>query len=111
MNVNIVTGRVAKADILRGVEAHPKFLLDGLIIRDEDGLRLTGKVTKVELPPMPDDWVLLDDLLATTIVYQLNFRCQTARTAELPAAFQRGVVSMPVMTELTVTREGVTRRR
>src|SRR5580700_4925219 len=60
---NIVTGRVAKADVLRGVEVHPKYLLDGLIILDEDGHRLTGKVTKFDLPPLPEDWVPLDDLM------------------------------------------------
>ncbi len=108
-NVNIVTGQVARADILRGVEAHPKFLLDGLIIRDEDGLRLTGKVTKVELPPMPGNMVLLDDLLATTIVYHVEFPLAKppARLSFLQH-FNAASFSMPVMTELTVTREGVT---
>jgi hypothetical protein len=48
----IESGWVAKSHILKGADAHPKLLLDGLIILDEDGHRLTGKVTGVDLPPM-----------------------------------------------------------
>src|SRR5580658_5041172 len=69
----IVSGWVAKADILKGADAHPKFLLDGLIILDEDGHRLDGKVTSIDLPPVNGDRILADDLLATTIVYRVEY--------------------------------------
>src|ERR1700674_604790 len=50
--ISIVSGRVARAAILRGTETHPQLLLDGLVILDEDGHRLTGKLMKVELPAL-----------------------------------------------------------
>jgi hypothetical protein len=106
---HVLTDWVAKADILQGVEAHSRFLLDGLIILDEDGHRLTGKVTKVELPPLPDDTILLDDLRATTIVYRVEFPL-----AKPPARlrflqhFDIASFVLPVVMLLTVTREGLT---
>jgi hypothetical protein len=106
---NIVTGRVAKADLLRGVEVHPKFLLDGLIIRDEDGHRLSGKVTKVELPPLPEDWVPLDDLMVTTIVYRIEFPlAKPPARLSFQHHFNQASFAVPVMMQLTVTREGLT---
>jgi hypothetical protein len=104
----IVSGWVAKADILKGADAHPKFLLDGLVILDEDGHRLSGKVTSVDLPPITGDRILADDLLATTIVYRVEYPL-----AKPPArlSFQQhyniATSTMPVMTQLTVTREGL----
>ncbi len=105
---NIVTGRVAKADVLRGVEVHPKYLLDGLIIRDEGGHLLTGKVTKVELPPLPGDWVPLDDLMATSVVYRVEFPLTKppARLSFLQH-FNTASFAVPVVMQLTVTGEGL----
>jgi hypothetical protein len=106
---NIVTGRVARADVLRGAEAHPKYLLDGLIILNEEGQRLTGKVTKVELPPLPDDSVLLDNLLATSVVYQIEYPlAKPPARLSFRQHFNVATSPMPVMTLLTVTRAGLT---
>ncbi len=106
---NIVTGRVAKADLLRGVEVHPRFLLDGLVILDEDGHRLTGKVTKFDLPPLPEDWVPLDDLMATTIVYRVEFPlAKPPARLSFQHHFNQASFAVPVMMQLTVTREGLT---
>ena len=108
-SLNIVSGRVAKADILRATEMHPAFLLDGLVILDEDGRRLTGKILKVELPALTDEGILADDLLATTIVYRVEYPL-----AKIPARlsfqhhFNTKAFAMPVIAQLTVTREGLT---
>ena len=104
----IESGWVAKTNVLKGADAHPKLLLDGLIILDEDGRRLDGRVTGLDLPPIPGDRILADDLLATTIVYRVEYPL-----AKPPArlSFQQhyniATSTMPVMTLLTVTREGL----
>jgi len=106
---SIVLGRVAKSDILRGMEAHTKYLLDGLVILDEDGHRLTGKVTKIDLPPLADDGVLLDDLVLTTIVYRVEYPLAKPPTQlNFQQHFTTATMTMPVLTILTVIREGLT---
>ena len=50
----IVADRIEKAVIVKGAEAHKKFLLDGLVLSDAAGRRLTGKVAKVELFAVPE---------------------------------------------------------
>jgi hypothetical protein len=88
---------------------HPALLLDGLVILDEDGRRLTGKITKVELPPLTDDGILADDLLATTIVYRVEYPL-----AKIPSRlsfqhhFDTKAFAMPVIAQVTVTREELT---
>ena len=104
----IVSGWVAKADILKGAEAHPKFLLDGLIILDEDGRRLSGKVTSMDLPPVSGDRILADDLLATTIVYRVEYALAKPPTKlSFLQHYNTATSTMPVITQLTVTREGL----
>src|ERR1700733_8026456 len=106
--VNIVLGRLAKADLMKGVNVHPTYLLDGLVIVDEDGHRLNGKVTGVDVPPMPGDSILLDDLMATTIVYRIEFPLAKQPTKlSFRQHFNLAMIPMPVVTLLTVTREGL----
>ena len=105
----IVSGWVTKANILKGVEVHPKLLLDGLVILDEDGHRLTGKITKVDLPPLTDAGILVDDLLATTIVYHIEFPlAKPPARLSFQHHFNAQTFAMPVIAQLTVTREGLT---
>jgi hypothetical protein len=105
----IIDDRIAKAVIVKGAEAHKKFLLNGLILSDADGRRLTGKVSKVELFPIPDAGMLLEDLMAKTTVYTLEYPL-----AKPPASlgfrqnFHTGDFTMPVAVQLTVVREGST---
>jgi hypothetical protein len=107
-SVSFMAGRVAKADILKGAETHPKVLLDGLTILDEDGRRLTGQVTGVDLPTITGDSIPVDVLLSTTVVYRVEYPL-----AKPPARlgfwqhFNTATSPMPVMTVLTVTREGL----
>jgi len=104
----IVTGRIATADIQKGVQTHPKLFLDGLVILDENGHRLNGKVTGVDLPPMAGDSVLADDLLATTIVYRVEFPLtKPPSRLSFQHHFTQQAFAMPVMAQMTITREGL----
>jgi hypothetical protein len=106
--INVVTGRIAKADVLRGIQAHPGYLLDGLIILDDDGHRLSGKVTSIDLPPLIDDTILMDNLLATSIVYRVEYPLAKPPTRlSFRQHFNVSINPTPVMTVLTVTREGL----
>ena len=105
----IIADRIEEAVIVKGAEAHKKFLLDGLILDDSDGRRLAGKVTKVELFTVPNAGIPLEDLMLKTAVYHLEYPL-----ARPPARlgfrqhFNTGAVAMPVVMQMTVFREGVT---
>ena len=105
----IIADRIEEAVIVRGAEAHKKFLLDGLILSDSDGQRLAGKVVKVELFAVPKAGMPLEDLMSKTAVYHLEYPL-----AGPPARlgfrqhFNTGAVAMPVIVQMTVFREGAT---
>jgi hypothetical protein len=105
----IIADRIEEVVIVKGAEAHKKFLLDGLILDDSDGRRLAGKVTKVELFTVPSAGIPLEDLMLKTAVYHLEYPL-----ARPPARlgfrqhFNTGAVAMPVVMQMTVFREGVT---
>ena len=69
----IVLDKIDKADVVKGIEAHRKYLLNGLVILDAAGHRLAGKITKVESPVVPDDGITLETLTASTFVYRLEY--------------------------------------
>ena len=103
----IVLDKIDKADVVKGIEAHRKYLLNGLVILDAAGHRLAGKITKVESPVVPDDGITLETLTASTFVYRLEYPlakppeklgfCQTFNTESNP---------IPVSVQFSVTREG-----
>ena len=105
----IIADRIEKAVIVKGAEAHKKFLLDGLILSDSDGRRLAGKVTKVELFAVPNAGIPLEDLMSKTAVYHLEYPL-----ARPPARlgfrqhFNTGAVAMPVVVQMSVLRDGAT---
>ncbi len=105
----IIADRIEKAVIVKGAEAHKKFLLDGLILSDSDGRRLAGKVTKMELFAVPNAGLRLEDLILKTAVYHLEYPL-----ARPPARlgfrhhFNTGAVAMPVVVEMSVLRDGET---
>jgi hypothetical protein len=107
-SITFEAGGVPKAELLRGTETHPKVLLDGLIILDENGNRLRGKLTDVGLPPMVGGDVPMDVLLSTTVVYRMEFPLAKPPTQlSFRQHFNPATSPMPVMTVLTVTREGL----
>jgi hypothetical protein len=100
--------RIATDDIAKSAEAHKQFLLDGLIVRDADGTRLEGKVVNMEMPPLPVDGLPVADLMATTIVYRVEYPLAKQPTH---LTFQQHLggesIAIPAIVLLVVTREGL----
>jgi len=103
----IVSDRIEKAVIMKGVEAHRKYLLDGLVIKDAEGHRLTGKITKVELPEIPDEGMSLDDIMSKTAIYHLQYPLNHPPVSlSFQQVFNSGVNFIPVMMSLNVVQGG-----
>jgi len=100
--------RLAKEDILTSAEKHKQFLLDGLIVRDADGNRLVGKVTGVQIPPLPSEGLPVTDLMATTLVYQVEYPLAHPPTHfTFQQIFGAGSMPIPALVTLVLTREGL----
>ncbi len=100
--------RIATDDIAKSAEQHKKYLLEGLIVRDADGNRLAGKVVKVEMPTLAADGLPVEDLMATTIVYHLEYPLpQPPSQLTFQQHFGGEAFAMPAMVNLVVTREGL----
>ena len=101
----IIADRIEKALIVKGTEAHKKFLLDGLILTDADGHRLTGKITQVESPAVPDAGIALEDLMAKVVVYHLVYPLAKPPTSlGFREHFDMGATTMPIAMQLAVVR-------
>ena len=100
--------RVATVDIARSAEKHKAFLADGLVIRDADGNRLEGKVIRVEIPALPSDGLPVADLMATSIVYRLEYPLARAPShLTFQQHFGGDTIAIPAIVDLVVTREGL----
>ena len=100
--------RIATDDIAKSAERHREFLRNGLVIRDADGNRLEGKVVKIEMPTLPAEGLLVADLMATTIVYRLEYPLTKQPThLTFQQRFGGDTIAIPAMVELVVTREGL----
>jgi hypothetical protein len=101
--------RIATEDITKSARKHEKFLVDGLIIRDADGNRLTGKVVGIEMPTLPVEGLPVTDLMATTIVYRLEYPLVKPPThLTFQQHFGGDAFTIPAVMDLVVTREGLT---
>jgi hypothetical protein len=100
--------RLAADDIVKCAQRHKKFLLDGLIVRDADGNRLEGKVVRIQMPSLPAEGLPVTDLMATTILYCLEYPLARQPT-HLTFQHNFGGASMiiPALVNLVVTREGL----
>ena len=100
--------RIATDDIAKSAERHREFLRNGLVIRDADGNRLEGKIVKIEMPMLPAEGLLVADLMATTIVYRLEYPLTKQPThLTFQQRFGGDTIAIPAMVELVVTREGL----
>ncbi len=100
--------RIATQDIAQSAQKHKKFLLDGLIVRDADGNRLEGKVVRMEMPALPADGLPVTDLMATTIVYRLEYPLAHPPThLTFQQHFGGDSFTLPAIVDLVVTREGL----
>ena len=89
-------------------QKHKKFLLDGLIVRDADGNRLEGKVVKIEMPALPAEGLPVTDLMATTIVYRLEYPLRQPPThLTFQHHFGGDSIMIPAIVDLVVTRDGL----
>jgi hypothetical protein len=101
-------GRIATDDIAKSAGKHKKFLLDGLIVRDADGNRLEGKVVNMEMPTLPTEGLPVADLMATTIVYRLEYPLPKQPThLTFQQHFGGDSITIPAIVGLVVTREGL----
>jgi hypothetical protein len=62
-----------KEDILSASEKHKAFLLERFVVRDANGEPLVGKVTEVKLGPIDDKGIPMADLMAHSLVYQIEY--------------------------------------
>ena len=100
--------RIATNDIALSAEKHKKYLLDGLVVRDADGDRLVGRVVGVEIPSLPVGGLPVTDLMATTIVYHLEFPLKKPPThLTFQQHFGGDSALIPAIVNLEVTREGL----
>jgi hypothetical protein len=100
--------RIATEDIARSAEKHQQYLLDGLIVRDADGTRLAGKVVKTEMPTLAAEGLPVTDLMATTILYRLEFPLAKQPThLTFQQHFGGESMLIPAIVDLVVTREGL----
>jgi hypothetical protein len=100
--------RVALQDITNSAEKHQSFVLNGLVIRDADGNRLRGKVLELEIPELPAEGLPMADLMATTIVYRLEYPLAKPPThLSFQQHFGGDSVVIPAIVDLVVTREGL----
>jgi hypothetical protein len=100
--------RIATEDIEKSAETHKKFLLDGLIVRDPDGNRLEGKVVNLEMPTLPADGLPVTELMATTIVYRLEYPlAKQPSHLTFQQHFGGESIAIPALVTLVVTREGL----
>lgn len=100
--------RLAKDDLLKSAEKHKQFLLDGLIIRDTEGNRLVGKVTGVQIPPLPPEGLPVTELMATTLVYQVEYPlAHPPSHLTFQQNFGAGSMPIPAIVTLVLTREGL----
>jgi hypothetical protein len=103
----MIADRIEKAVITKGAEAHKKFLLNGLQITDAEGRRISGKVVKVELFRVPDGGIPLDELMTKTAVYALEYPlAKPPQSLGFRQHFASGEMSVPVVVQLAVRREG-----
>jgi hypothetical protein len=100
--------RIATQDIMESAQKHKKFLLDGLIVRDADGNRLEGKVVRMEMPALPADGLPVTDLMATTIVYRLEYPLAHPPThLTFQHHFGGDAIMLPAIVDLVAAREGL----
>jgi hypothetical protein len=100
--------RLATDDIVKCAEKHKQFLLDGLVVRDADGNQLAGRVVRLELPSLPPEGVPVTELMATTIIYRLEYPlAQPPAHLSFQQNFGGGSMMIPAIVTLVITREGL----
>ncbi|MBY0586769.1 hypothetical protein K2X85_06310 [bacterium] len=62
-----------KEDILAASEKHKAFLLERFIVRDAQGVPISGKVIDVKMGSLDDKGIPMAELMAHSLVYQIEY--------------------------------------
>jgi hypothetical protein len=95
-------------DLASAATLHGRFLLESLIVRDGEGKTLQGKAVSFEMPALPAAGLPYADLMATSIVFHLEYSVSEA-PARLSFQLHGGSSASPLPTimYLKVAREGL----
>jgi hypothetical protein len=100
-------GYLAAADVTASIEKHKAFLLKYFAIQDADGAALGGRIAKVEPFEMGPKGVKMGDLMATDVVYHLEFDLASApEFLTIRQEFGGEEAMVPAVMELNVRPEG-----
>jgi hypothetical protein len=69
--------RYAREDLVRAAENHGDFLLKGFAVRDSEGNRIPGKITRIDMVEIPPQGVRQAELMARNVYYHLSFTLPT----------------------------------
>ena len=112
---------IARADLQEGIQRHGGMLLRDFMVRNRDGLLLTGKVERVESPELPEKGLMIDELMTVKVAYHLLFptpqppdyltfqqKIGTADGAFLPSILQMTVrqAGREALPDVVLTGEG-----
>lgn len=87
---------------------HLPFVLEGLILRDADGNRLTSDVQVVGLENIPDDDIAETQLKEVTVVYRLNYPLSNPPGfVTVAQQFGGAKAILPAIMDCTVLQAGV----
>jgi len=99
---------IPRASLEQGIDLHGPLLLSDFLLRDRDGLLLTGRVARIERPVIPERGLPADELMGTKAVYHLEYR--VAKPPDYLTFQQRigasGGAFIPSVMQLTVTQAG-----
>ena len=89
-------------------KTHPKFLLDGLILRDEQGTRLRGDVDSIDVSKIPDEGVTQTELKERSVVYRLRYKLERRpKFVTVTQQFGGAKAILPAIMDCTVLQLGV----
>jgi hypothetical protein len=99
---------ISRANLQEGMGKHGQLLLRDFMIRDREGQLLPGKVVSVESPALPEQGVLVEDLMQAKVVYHLLY--PVAKPPEYLTFQQKigntGGLFLPSVLQLAVNQAG-----
>jgi hypothetical protein len=100
--------RFPAGPLREAAKTHPKFLLDGLILRDEQGTRLRGDVDSIDVSKIPDEGVTQTELKERSVVYRLRYKLERQpRFVTVTQQFGGAKAILPAIMDCTVLQSGV----
>ena len=99
--------RLAAADLTRAMERHKSFISQGFVVRDIEGQRVEGRIVDVAASPLPAEGIHIQDLMAHTIVYVLQYDfAKPPEYLTISQEFGGGQPGVPAFVTLSVKQEG-----